>query len=81
MTRYLLKNLFPMKNIVKTTLYKKPHCIIDCLSLLDLLDIDLDTEIRIACSQNDIITVSEFVRVSRKLGLINKKISFFCPYY
>jgi hypothetical protein len=81
MTRYLLKKLFPIKNIVKTTLYKKPHCIIDCLSLLDLLDIDIDTEIRIACSQNDIITVSEFVRISRKLGLINKKISFFCPYY
>jgi hypothetical protein len=81
MTRYLLKRLIDNKKIIKSHLFKKPDCILDCLEMQELLQVNDHTETRIACCQDDITSIQKAVRVWRRLGIVKKKISYYCPFY
>jgi hypothetical protein len=80
MTRYLSRRKIPMDIIIKSKGDKKPTCILDCLALIDIMDLNT-LNIVVACSCSDITDLQKAVRVWRRLKVINKRISYYCPFY
>ena len=81
MYRYIRKNKVPLENIFKLPIGKKPDCILEAIALLDVLNIPENYKIVIACSQEDIGVTQNVVRFWRRKKIINKNISYYCPYY
>lgn len=80
MTRYLRRCKTPMDIIIKSNGDKKPNCILDCLALIDIMGLNT-LDVIIACSCSDITVLQKSVRMWRRLKVINRRISYFCPYY
>lgn len=80
MTRYLRKKAVPTDIILRCDSDKRPTCILDSLALVDIMALN-DSQIVVACSCSDISLLQKSVRAWRRLGVINKRISYYCPYY
>lgn len=80
MCRYLQKKGIPSGIVIKSRGDKKPNCILDCLALIDIMGLN-DLDISIGCSCSDITLLQKSVRVWRRLKVITKRISYYCPYY
>jgi hypothetical protein len=80
MSRYLHKMRIPSGIVIKSRGDKKPNCILQCLELIDIMGLN-DLDISIACSCSDITLLQKSVRAWRRLKVITKRISYYCPYY
>jgi hypothetical protein len=80
MTRYLRKKGAPTDIILRCDSDRRPTCILDCLALIDIMGLN-NLEVTVACSCSDISLLQKAVRAWRRLGIINKRISYNCPYY
>ena len=84
MHRYLRKYSVPNLNIIKSNVTSKiPNCILDCLSILEIIDIDIINKYKIivACSPDDITFIQKSVRSLRSKGIIKQEISYYCVTY
>ena len=80
MTRYLLKRGVPRNIINRCNSDKKPTCILECLAIIDIMNLN-ELDVAVACSCSDITLLQKAVRTWRRLKVINKRISYYCPYY
>jgi hypothetical protein len=80
MTRYLRKRGVPTDIILRCDSDKRPTCILDCLALIDIMELN-SLQVSVACSCLDITLLQKSVRAWRRLGVVNKRISYYCPYY
>jgi len=80
MTRYLKRRGVSTDIILRCHSEKRPTCILDCLAVIDIMALN-NLEVAVACSCSDITLLQKSVRAWRRLGVVNKRISYYCPYY
>jgi hypothetical protein len=80
MTRYLRRRGVPGDIIIRCNSDKRPTCILDCLEIINIMNLN-ELDIAVACSCSDITLLQKAVRTWRRLKVINKRISYYCPYY
>jgi len=77
-TRYLLKRGVPFSQIVKISGNKNTEYILEAIDILNIIITNYN--IVIACRSDDIQDINKKLRIWRKKKMLNRKVTYICPF-
>lgn len=79
-TRYLLTRSVPPDRILKINESRKPECILEAIEIVNMSSVDTDYDIVIACRHDNIQEISKTIRYWRRKDILDRKVSYLCPF-